>query len=117
MEIGLLVDIVHRLGLAGTAQVDLGVREHRNRPIDDLGPQATAILVTALRRAGLTRPGDLDRDHATLTRFTEAFEARFVDVEVHERPAIGRCRPIAPSSISTRDEREVTAPEGRGHSS
>ena len=88
VEIGLLVDIVQRVGLASTAQVDLGVREHRNRPLDDLGPQATAILVTALRRAGLVTGRDAVADHATLTRFTEAFEPAAVSVEVRERPPI-----------------------------
>ena len=88
VEIGLLVDIVRSVGLGGTAQVDLGVREHRNRPLDDLGPQATAILVTALRRAGLITGHATAGDHATLTRFTEAFEPTAVSVEVRERPPI-----------------------------
>jgi glucosyl-3-phosphoglycerate synthase len=83
VEIGLLVDVVARVGLGATAQVDLGVREHRNRPLDELGAQATAILLTALRRAGLA-----DRDRATLTRFTEAFEPQLVDVDAAERPPI-----------------------------
>ena len=52
VEIGLLVDVVARFGIDAIAQVDLGVREHRNRPLDELGPQAMAILVTGLRRAG-----------------------------------------------------------------
>jgi glucosyl-3-phosphoglycerate synthase len=86
VEIGLLIDIVRAVGLDATAQVDLGVREHRNRPLEDLGPQATAILVTALRRAGLADPDHAG--HATLTRFTEAFEPDLVDVEVRERPPI-----------------------------
>lgn len=81
VEIGLLVDIVRRVGLGGTAQVDLGVREHRNRPLDELGGQATAILLTALRRAGLT-----DLDHATLTRFTDAFDPSPIAVGASERP-------------------------------
>jgi glucosyl-3-phosphoglycerate synthase len=83
VEFALLIDVVTRAGLDATAQVDLGVREHRNRPLDDLGPQSTAIVVTALRRAGL-----LDADHATLRRFTEAFELELVDVEARERPPI-----------------------------
>ena len=89
IEIGLLIDIVREVGIDATAQVDLGVREHRNRPLDDLGPQATAILVTALRRAGLAHAiGGDDRAMATLTRFTEAFEPDVVNVEVRERPPI-----------------------------
>ncbi|MGZ4796832.1 MAG: glucosyl-3-phosphoglycerate synthase [Acidimicrobiia bacterium] len=81
VEVGLLIDIVTRVGLGATAQVDLGVREHRNRPLDELGASATAILLTALRRAGLTA-----LDHATLTRFTEAFDPETVSVDASERP-------------------------------
>ena len=83
VEFGLLVDIVARVGLGATAQADLGVREHRNRSLEDLGPQATAILVTALRRAGLA-----DLEHATLQRFTDTFGAIAVDVDVAERPPL-----------------------------
>jgi glucosyl-3-phosphoglycerate synthase len=83
VELGLLVDIVARVGLGATAQVDLGVREHRNRPIDELGAPATAILLTALRRAGLA-----DVDHTTLTRFSEAFEVERLPVDTSERPPI-----------------------------
>ena len=81
----LLVDIVERFGIASTAQVDLGVREHRNRTLAELGPQATAILVTALRRAGLVsdRPGRQE-----LLRFDADFEPEAVAVEVRERPPI-----------------------------
>ena len=53
VELGLLVDVVERFGRDAVAQVDLGVREHRNRPLDELGPQALAVMATALRRAGL----------------------------------------------------------------
>src|SRR5437763_16654953 len=53
VDIGLLIDIVERVGLNSVAQVDLGVRVHRNRSLDELGPQATAVLHTALARAGL----------------------------------------------------------------
>ena len=83
VEIGLLVDIVRRFGLGAVAQVDLGVREHRNRPLDELGAQATSILVTALRRAGLT-----DVDHTMLTRFTEAFEPERIAIDASERPPL-----------------------------
>jgi glucosyl-3-phosphoglycerate synthase len=69
VEIGLLIDVVREFGHAAVTQVDLGVREHRNRPLEALGPQALAILVTTLRRAGI----DGDR-------------ANHVDVEVRERP-------------------------------
>jgi GTP cyclohydrolase I len=53
VEIGLLIDVVRTAGLGAVAQVDLGVREHRNRPLHELAPQAMAILLTTLRRAGV----------------------------------------------------------------
>ena len=51
VELGLLVDVVERFGRDAVAQVDLDVREHRNRPLDELAPQALAIIATALRHA------------------------------------------------------------------
>jgi len=33
VEIGMLIDVVRSTGLGAVAQVDLGVREHRNRPL------------------------------------------------------------------------------------
>ena len=61
------------------------MREHRNRTLAELGPQATAILVTALRRAALIsdRP-----DIAELVRYTTEFEPEAIAVEVRERPPI-----------------------------
>ena len=52
VELGLLIDLVARFGDSAAAQADLDVREHRNRPLDELGPPAMAILVTGLRRRG-----------------------------------------------------------------
>ncbi|HEV3226525.1 MAG TPA: glucosyl-3-phosphoglycerate synthase, partial [Acidimicrobiales bacterium] len=53
VELGLLVDVVERFGRDAVAQVDLGTREHRNRPVDELSAQSLAIIATALRRSGL----------------------------------------------------------------
>ena len=39
VEIGLLIDLVANFGIDAIAQVDLDVREHRNRPLDELGPR------------------------------------------------------------------------------
>ncbi len=51
VETGLLIDIAALVGLERLAQVDLGVRVHRNRPLDELSVQAMEILHVALRRA------------------------------------------------------------------
>jgi glucosyl-3-phosphoglycerate synthase len=51
VEVGLLVDLAAAEGLDALAQVDLGVRVHRNRPLAELAPMARAIARTILRRA------------------------------------------------------------------
>jgi len=53
VDIGLVIDIARDFGVDAMAQVDLGTRKHRNRPLDDLGPMATVVLMTMLRRAGI----------------------------------------------------------------
>jgi glucosyl-3-phosphoglycerate synthase len=51
VEIGLLIDLLEEIGLDGLAQVDLGERIHRNRPLAELAPMAYGIGRTILRRA------------------------------------------------------------------
>jgi glucosyl-3-phosphoglycerate synthase len=51
IELGLLIDVADRFGVEAIAQVDLGVRIHRNRPLAELRPEATDVLRAALRRA------------------------------------------------------------------
>ena len=80
VDLGLLIDIAADEGTDAIAQVDLGTRHHRNRPLHELGPQALAVMQTALRRAG-TGHGD---EAATLVR--PGHEATVV--EVGERPPL-----------------------------
>ncbi|HET9730614.1 MAG TPA: hypothetical protein VFR41_14385, partial [Acidimicrobiia bacterium] len=62
VELALLVDVAREFGRDAIAQVDLGLREHRNRPLEELAPQAEAIIATALQRAGgATVPVDAER--------------------------------------------------------
>jgi glucosyl-3-phosphoglycerate synthase len=82
VEIGLLIDLVANFGEDALTQVDLDVREHRNRPLEELGPQAMAILVTGLRRAGVP----VDRRLAELVRYDEHQHAERIAVEIRERP-------------------------------
>jgi glucosyl-3-phosphoglycerate synthase len=89
VDLGLLIDLTDRFGPDLVAQVDLGTRVHRNRPLRELGPQAAAILAMALRRVGqqptadrlvLRRPGgDVDLDvgeHPPLAELDEYRERR-----------------------------------------
>jgi glucosyl-3-phosphoglycerate synthase len=84
VEIGLLIDLVANFGLDAIAQVDLDVRDHRNRPLEELGPQAMAILVTGLRRAGVP----VDKRLAELVRYDDDQHAQRIGVEIRERPPI-----------------------------
>ena len=79
VDLGLLIDIADLEGTEAIAQVDLGTRRHRNRPLDQLGPQALAVLQTALRRAGTDHGGP-----ATLVRP----DREPVEVATGERPAL-----------------------------
>ena len=54
VELALLIDVASHFGVETIAQVDLGVRVHRNRPLSELRPQATDILAAALARSPLT---------------------------------------------------------------
>ena len=53
VEIGLLIDVWRTWGIASIAEVDLGLRIHRNRPLDQLGPMAAEVLAAALERSGI----------------------------------------------------------------
>jgi glucosyl-3-phosphoglycerate synthase len=52
-EMGLLLDVSSIYGAESVAQVDLGVRIHRNRPLEELRHQAVDVLRAALSRADL----------------------------------------------------------------
>lgn len=85
VEIGLLLDAHTRYGLDGLAQVNLGVRKHRNRSLLELGVMARQILGAALPRCGVPEtPGS-----PCITQFVQ-FDARFTPTEsevlVADRP-------------------------------
>lgn len=71
VDLGLLIDICQRDGLESIAQVDLGERRHRNRPLEELSIQAAEVLHVALRRAGVAvdAPPTLPVPFASATTF------------------------------------------------
>jgi glucosyl-3-phosphoglycerate synthase len=85
VEIGLLLDAHTRYGLDGLAQVNLGVRKHRNRSLLELGVMSRQILGAALPRCGVAEVAG----SAGITQFVQ-FGARFLptesDVLVADRP-------------------------------
>ncbi|KUN79989.1 glucosyl-3-phosphoglycerate synthase [Streptomyces griseoruber] len=84
VELGMLVDALHLVGLDALAQVDVGVRKHRHQDGQALGRMAAAIYRTAqlrLARGHLVRP--------SLTQFergSDGFEPRTYSVDTEERP-------------------------------
>ncbi|OLF07178.1 glucosyl-3-phosphoglycerate synthase [Actinophytocola xinjiangensis] len=90
VEIGLLLDAHERVGLPGLAQVNLGVRRHRNQPLAALGVMARQILSTALARCGLpAAPG-------ALTQFVQVADEWLPDtaaVPTADRPPMRQLRP------------------------
>ena len=89
VEIGLLVDTYDRYGLDAIAQVNLGVRTHRNRPLSELGPMSRQIIATLLTRCGITDSG------VGLTQFLpdgEAYRTRVSSVSLVDRPPMNTLR-------------------------
>ena len=84
VEVGLLIDLSRRFGADRIAEADLGVRRHRNRPLEELGPQALAILQTVLQRAGVSPPAAGDGWSARLR--IPGVEAQ--EVSLRERPPL-----------------------------
>jgi glucosyl-3-phosphoglycerate synthase len=85
VEIGLLLDTHARLGLQAIAQVNLGVRKHRNRSLLQLGVMSRQILGTALRRCGVPDDG------GPLTQFHpsgSAWAPVVHEVALDDRPAM-----------------------------
>jgi glucosyl-3-phosphoglycerate synthase len=80
VDIAMLIDIANAFGAETIAQVDLGERVHRNRPLHELSPMAAQVLQAAMRRiqSGLV---------------PDAFTLSPPDLEAHEiayveRPAL-----------------------------
>ncbi|MFI6347821.1 glucosyl-3-phosphoglycerate synthase [Streptomyces sp. NPDC050560] len=84
VELGLLVDALHTVGLDALAQVDVGVRRHRHQDSQALGRMAAAIYRTAqvrLARGHLVRP-----EMTQFVREEGRFAPRSYPVDTQERP-------------------------------
>lgn len=87
VEIGLLLDVHRIYGLSALAQVNLGVRKHRNRSLLQLGVMSSQIMGTALARCGV--PFESGPQKQTLTQFVQVdgeWLPDSTDVLVADRP-------------------------------
>jgi glucosyl-3-phosphoglycerate synthase len=90
VEIGLLIDTYDRLGLEAIAQVNLGVRAHRNRPLTELSAMSRQVVATLLSRCGVTDSG------VGLTQFFAdgaGFTPRMSSVSLDDRPPMNTLHP------------------------
>lgn len=93
VELGLLLDSEQRLGLHGLAQVNLGVRKHRNRSLQQLGVMARQILGTALARSPAASNSEPEAVWSGLTQFVQVggeWLPEVTDVFVADRPPMAR---------------------------
>jgi len=97
VEIGLLVDTFDRLGPDAIAQVNLGVRAHRNRPLAELGAMSRQVIATLLSRCGIPDSG------VGLTQFFAdgpegsdggGYTPHTSPVSLADRPPMQRLRPV-----------------------
>ncbi|ETZ64882.1 putative glucosyl-3-phosphoglycerate synthase [Mycobacteroides abscessus subsp. abscessus] len=89
VEIGLLIDTYDKLGLGSIAQVNLGVRSHRNRPLVELGVMSRQVMATMLSRCGIPDSG------VGITQFFadgDGFTPRSSTVSLEDRPPMNTLR-------------------------
>ncbi|WP_422745554.1 glucosyl-3-phosphoglycerate synthase [Mycobacterium sp. WMMD1722] len=92
VEIGLLVDAYDRVGLDGIAQVNLGVRTHRNRPLTELASMSRQVIATLMSRCGIPDSG------VGLTQFFadgDGFSPRASGVSLEDRPPMATLRSLS----------------------
>ncbi|TME17663.1 MAG: glucosyl-3-phosphoglycerate synthase [Chloroflexi bacterium] len=94
VEIGLLIDILETFGLNSIAQVDLGMRIHRNQELFDLSKMAFAIMQVALKRLGdrhrMHLLEEINRSMKLIHYENDRFFLELKDIEDHERPALAQ---------------------------
>jgi len=81
VETGLLIDVARLVGVERIAQVDLGVRVHRNRPLRALSAQAMEVLHAVLRRTDAVTDGPLGQELIRADGTTVA-------ISIEERPPL-----------------------------
>lgn len=90
VEIAMLVDVVRQIGLEAMAQVDLGLRVHRNSSDAVLGRMACEVYLAVLSRLRACDPADLEEvANAELVQYLrkdEQFTPRSTPIRVWERP-------------------------------
>ena len=89
VDVALLIDVSRARGVDAVAQIDLGIRHHRNRTLDELGPQALAVMQAILRRAGVDTAEATSLPHPGHDPVTIPFSERppLVEIDGYEKSA------------------------------
>lgn len=81
IEVGILIDIMRLCGAGSIAQINLGVRHHRYRPLSELSIQAAEIALTLLMKSNSVKLEDIDP-------VFHRPEGPTIELNIKERPPI-----------------------------
>lgn len=92
VEIGMLIDVAERYGVERIAQVDLGMRVHRNRDVLALGRSSFQVISTMLRRLDalgrIKIPDELPGELLQFLPSSEGPRPAVTSLEVLDRPPV-----------------------------
>ncbi len=90
VEIGLLIDILHKFGLPAIGQVDLKQRIHRNQSLEGLSKMSFAIIHAVIESLQARHQGrilqTINRQMNLIKRSDESFHLESQEVFDHPRP-------------------------------
>jgi glucosyl-3-phosphoglycerate synthase len=89
VDVAMLIDVARRIGLGAMAEVDLGERRHRNRPLVELALQARSVARIILERAGIATDGPTPENEKTAlaSRYRTSQEHRRVECQSWADPS------------------------------
>lgn len=110
VEIGLLLDAHGAYGLDGLAQVNLGVRKHRNRSLLELGVMARQILGTMLGRCGV--PAEQTDRFIQFVQVSGEWLPHRADLLIADHPSMGEVLTcVSGDTATTRTGEKADSPD------
>ena len=98
VETGMLIDVFEAVGIDAMAEVDLGTRQNRHRPLTDLVPMAGTVLQAVVSR--LREQSRLAGAVSTEIAFSTPEGRRHADLAIVQRPPLNSVA-SAPFAAST----------------
>jgi glucosyl-3-phosphoglycerate synthase len=114
VEIGHLIDLSERLGLAGFGQVDLDIRVHRNQELEGLSRMSFVILQAVMKRLEERRKARLFAELGSTMKLPRSGPGRLslevIELADQERPPMIRIPEYAERRAQGLSEGAQTAP-------